>query len=395
MLIIYIYKIKMTDVFLKCRLENGTYNCVVLNEGTSISLKNLNNASELNEFFDFNVPDGDYIGHLLFKDDGELMTVYSKEYDDLNMNFTINGNNIYDIEGNEYNLVENTNRLEGENYNLIYYGLNFFEIYDKINNKTYAIQFIPNNNIKSIINNKIEKKLYEINEDSMFWWTGKGVNLISNALSTDEPLPEEEDKVTMEAIEYIYSSSEIKDLLKSYFNSEDINPQMLIVWLLNNMYITELDTTVSRKGLQELKRIGEEENINFNEIPDDINILEDKEVTENDFYIILSELLKDDADLLKNNKVLNNYMFSEYSLLLKLIHTGLEMKIIKNKNVADTTIKSSNSKITVRKGRSSILSFDFNLNNKVKNTKNKILLQSNNYYYIKYYEKEYHFYIQM
>ena len=114
----------MEEVFLKCILENDTYNCIVLNEGSEVSLKTINNSEELNELFNFNVLNGDYIAHFLFKNDDELVTFYNEEFDDLNGNFSVENGEIYDIEGNIYVLNEYTNVFEGDNYNLIYYGLN-------------------------------------------------------------------------------------------------------------------------------------------------------------------------------------------------------------------------------------------------------------------------------
>lgn len=109
----------MEEIFLKCTLKNDTYNCVVLNEGSQVSLKTINNTQELEELFNFNVPNGDYIAHLLFKSNDELVNVYNEEFENLNGNFTVKDGVIYDIEDNMYVLNEDTNIFEGENYNLI------------------------------------------------------------------------------------------------------------------------------------------------------------------------------------------------------------------------------------------------------------------------------------
>ena len=382
----------MEEIFLKCTLENDTYNCVVLNEGSQVSLKTINNTQELEELFNFNVPNGDYIAHLLFKSNDELVNVYNEEFENLNGNFTVKDGVIYDIEDNMYVLNEDTNIFEGENYNLIYYGLNFFELIDNSNNKKYGVQFMSDINIKSLIKSNIKQKLYEINNDSQFWWTGKGVNLLNNFFTSsgNSMIPEEEDEVTLDELKFLFEFNGMDQLLKSYFNSEEINVQMLIVWLLNNMYITLFDPRISRKGLKDLKKLGEEFGIEFDYISDIVN---NGVVTESNLYSVTASLINNDENKINDNKILKEYMYSEYSLLLMTLYDGLNRGIITNENEPNTTIEHSNSKLKLKQGSSNII---FNVtNDEVVNTDNKYIMNSNNYYYLNYYGNEVHFYVQI
>jgi hypothetical protein len=381
----------MEEIFLKCTLENDIYNCVVLNQGEEISLKTIKNSEEPKEILHFNVSNGEYIAHFLFKNDEELKTVYNEEYDDLNGNFSVEDGDIYDIDGNVYILNEDTNVFEGIDYDLTYYGLNFFEVKDKANDKTYGVQFTPNVSINNIINDIYPRRLYQLNNDSQFWWTGKGVNLLNNFfVNTDNSvIPNEEDEVTSDELTFLFNFDGVEDLLKSYFYTDEVNVEMLIVWLLNNTYITNFDVVITRNGLQGIQKIGEEEELNFNEIPDDLN---ENEVTEYDLYTTTASLIIDDKNLIKSNKILTNYMYSEYSLLFLTLFMGLASGIITNKNEANTTIEYTNSKIVLKQGELTI-SFDIE-DGEIVNTDEKYLMYSNNYFYLNYYGEELHFLAQ-
>lgn len=202
-------------------------------------------------------------------------------------------------------------------------------------------------------------------------------------------IPNEEDEVTSDELTFLFNFDGVEDLLKSYFYTDEVNVEMLIVWLLNNTYITNFDVVITRNGLQGIQKIGEEEELNFNEIPDDLN---ENEVTEYDLYTTTASLIIDDKNLIKSNKILTNYMYSEYSLLFLTLFMGLASGIITNKNEANTTIEYTNSKIVLKQGELTI-SFDIE-DGEIVNTDEKYLMYSNNYFYLNYYGEELHFLAQ-
>ena len=201
-------------------------------------------------------------------------------------------------------------------------------------------------------------------------------------------IPKEEDEATLDELTFLFNFDGVEDLLKSYFYTDEVNVEMLIVWLLNNTYITNFDVVITRNGLQGIQKIGEEE-LNFNEMPDDLN---ENEVTEYDLYNTTASLIMDDKNLIKSNKILTNYMYSEYSLLFLALFIGLATGDITNKNKADTTIEYTNSKIVLKQGELTI-SFDIE-NGEIVNTDEKYLMYSNNYFYLYYYGEELHFLVQ-